>query len=113
MSTDDRAGAISSFSRRASRGGNSVGCDPERSWGRRSRPKRVTLDPDVAAAVTALRRDGRGVSEVVNELARRGLAGSPCARPFVQEVSRMGRPRIPLDDVAAALDALEGVARSG
>jgi hypothetical protein len=49
------------------------------------------------------------MSDVINDLARRGLAGEAAERkPFVQKTSNMGRPRIPLDDVSAALDILEG-----
>jgi Ribbon-helix-helix protein, copG family len=70
----------------------------------------VTLAPDVAAAIEEIRRrEGRGVSDVVNDLARRGLAAAhPEQKPFVQAVSSMGPPKIPLDDVSAALDILEG-----
>lgn len=69
----------------------------------------ITLAPDVAAAVEALRREGRGVSDAVNELARRGLTeGRQERKPFVQQTSPMGRPLIPLDDIDAALDYLEG-----
>jgi Ribbon-helix-helix protein, copG family len=69
----------------------------------------VTLAPDVAAAVEEIRRrEGRGVSDVVNELARRGLAAAPPDRErFVQTVSSHV-PLIPLDDISAALDVLEG-----
>jgi hypothetical protein len=69
----------------------------------------VTLAPDVAAAVEEMRRDGRGVSDAVNELARRGLAtGRPERRPFVQETSSHGVPLIPLDNIGEALEILEG-----
>jgi hypothetical protein len=71
----------------------------------------VTLAPDVAAAVEEIRRrERRGMSDVINDLARRGLGAGEAAerKPFVQKTSNMGRPRIPLDDVSAALDILEG-----
>jgi Ribbon-helix-helix protein, copG family len=73
----------------------------------------VTLAPDVAAAVDEIRRrEGRGVSDVVNELARRGLrSASPASAPFVQKTSRNGVPLVPLDDVSEALDLLEGPRR--
>lgn len=63
----------------------------------------MNLAPDVAAAVEEIRRrEGRGVSDVVNELARRGLsAAEPARTPFVQAVSSNGVPLIPLDDIAA------------
>ena len=69
----------------------------------------VTLAPDVAAAVQELRRrGGGGVSEVVNELVRRGLAGREAAGSFRQRSSAMGVPHRSLDDVAGLLDAIEG-----
>lgn len=74
----------------------------------------ITLDDDVARAVEQVRRaQGVGVSEVVNTLARRGLAQPDTApRPFRQDVSSMGRPRLPLDDIAETLALLEGDAHS-
>ena len=70
----------------------------------------VTLAPDVAAAVERVRRErGVGVSDAVNDLVRAGLAaGSGTPAAFSQTSTRMGAPRIPLDDVRGALDALEG-----
>ncbi len=70
----------------------------------------ITLDDDVARAVETARRErGVGVSEVVNDLARRGLAQRETkARRFHQHVSAMGRPRVPLDDVEETLAILEG-----
>lgn len=75
----------------------------------------VTLDEDIARAVEQLRRErGLGTSAAVNELARRGLAVTDPGRgEFRQTVSAMGRPRVPLDDVSAALDLLEGEAHRG
>ncbi|MBW3603623.1 MAG: ribbon-helix-helix domain-containing protein [Actinobacteria bacterium] len=70
----------------------------------------ITLDADVARAVEEARRErGVGVSEIVNALARRGLARSEAEpRPFHQNVSAMGRPRLPLDDIEETLAILEG-----
>ncbi len=69
----------------------------------------ITLADDVAAAVDELRRrDGSGISEVVNDLLRQGLAQDQPAKRFQQRVSDMGAPRLDLDDVAGLLDALEG-----
>lgn len=70
----------------------------------------VRLDDDVARAVEALRRErGLGTSEALNELARRGLAlDAEAEPPFRQRTSALGAARIPLDDVAEALDLLEG-----
>jgi hypothetical protein len=72
----------------------------------------VTLDPDVAAAVSHLQAErGVGVSAAINALVRRGLASEHPPRRFVQRTSSMGVPAIPLDDIAGVLDALEGDAR--
>lgn len=69
----------------------------------------MTLAPDIAAAVDEMRREGRGVSDAVNELARRGLAaGRPVRKPFVQKTSSHGVPLIPLDNIGEALEILEG-----
>lgn len=73
----------------------------------------MNLDDDVAAAVERLRREqGYGLSEALNELAREGLAHRPSTEPaFEQRTASLGQPRIPIDDVAGALDVLEGDAR--
>ncbi len=69
----------------------------------------VTLASDVAAAVERLQRErGRGVSDAVNELIRRGLARPASSPRFRQTSSAMGEPLLPLDDVAGLLDALDG-----
>ncbi len=69
----------------------------------------VALDDDVARAVEELRRtEGLGLSAAINVLARRGLARSGDERPpFRQQVSSMGAPRLPLDDIGAVLEAIE------
>lgn len=68
----------------------------------------VELDSDTAQAVQALRRDeGRGVSEAVNELIRRGMLTEPDAKPFVPRTRRLGI-KIDVSNVADALDLLEG-----
>ena len=69
----------------------------------------ITLAEDVAAAVEQIRHSrGSGISEVVNDLLRRGLAHDQPAARFRQRVSDMGAPRVDLDDVSGLLDALEG-----
>lgn len=75
----------------------------------------VRLDDDVARAVERLRRErGLGTSAAVNALARQGLApGRDVGVGFTQRVSSLGRPRIPLDDIGAALEVLEGEAHRG
>jgi hypothetical protein len=68
----------------------------------------VELDPDTAQAVQQLRREeGRGVSEAVNELIRRGVLATPQKQPFVARTRRLG-VRIDVSNVADALDLLEG-----
>lgn len=69
----------------------------------------ITLAEDVAAAVEQLRRRrGSGISEVVNDLLRQGLARDQPRPRFEQRVSDMGVPRLDLDDVSGLLAALEG-----
>lgn len=71
----------------------------------------ITLADDVAAAVERLRRErGTGISEVVNDVLRQGLAARPALRRFRQKTSKMGEPALPLDDVAGLLEALDGPA---
>lgn len=75
----------------------------------------VTLDDDVVVAMERLRREqGLGTSAALNALARQGLGqrdGEYAA--FVQHVSSLGTPRIPLDDIGAALEVLDGEAHRG
>ena len=75
----------------------------------------VTLDDDVAVAVERLRRElGLGTSAAVNALARQGLARkSRLPGSFTQRVSSLGPGRIPLDDIGAALDLVEGEPHRG
>lgn len=71
---------------------------------------RTTVTFDVAAAVERLQREhGRGVSDAVNELIRRGLAAPRTQEPFRQTTSAMGEPSLPLDDVAALLEVLDDI----
>jgi hypothetical protein len=68
----------------------------------------ITLDPDVAAALEQLRRaEGRGMSEVVNDLVRAGLSTPTSRRVFVQQTADLG-PGIDITNVAEALEQLEG-----
>ncbi len=70
----------------------------------------INLHDDVATEVERLRRDrGIGVSEAVNELARRGLRPEPRGEPFEQRTSPMGA-QIDVANVAEALEALDGAA---
>lgn len=70
----------------------------------------VSLDPDVAAAVEALRRERNiGLSDAVNELVRVGLRVPAQQTTFVQRTADLGL-RIDVSNVAEALDALDGPA---
>ena len=71
----------------------------------------VALDDDVVAAVDRLRRDrGLGLSEAVNELARRGMTAKPGKPRFRQRTANLG---VGLDvrNVAEALEQLDGPER--
>jgi hypothetical protein len=68
----------------------------------------ITLDPDVAAAVDQLRRkEGIGVSEALNRLARAALASKPARKPFKQRTFDLGL-RIDVTNVAEAIEIAEG-----
>lgn len=68
----------------------------------------IELDSDTARAVQELRRDeGRGVSEAVNELIRRGLLAKSNIKPFEPRTRRLGI-KIDVSNVADALEVLEG-----
>ncbi len=67
----------------------------------------VDLDDDTAAEVRRLRQEGRGLSEAVNELIRRGMIQRSDAEPFVPRTAPLGI-RIDVSNVADALDLLEG-----
>ena len=68
----------------------------------------ITLDDDVAAALDQRRRaEGRGMSEIVNDLVRAGLSAPSERRPFVQRTADLG-PGIDVTNVGEALEQLEG-----
>lgn len=68
----------------------------------------VELDADTAKAVERLRREqGRGLSEAINELIRRGLGKTDDRKPFVPTSHSLGL-RIDVSNVADALEILEG-----
>ena len=74
----------------------------------------LTLDPDVAAELERLRREGNGEWKgLVNETLRIGLRHRESPRPsgrFRTEPADLGTPRIDLDDVSEALAVAEGEA---
>lgn len=68
----------------------------------------ITLDPDIAAAVEQRRRaEGVGVSEIVNDLARRGLGTRSEHRPFVQRTADLGA-MVDVRNVWEVIEQLEG-----
>ena len=72
----------------------------------------ITLAPDVAAAIVEVqRREGRGVSAVVNDLVRQALVnGGERREPFVQRTGRLGL-LADVRNVHEALDLAEGPRR--
>lgn len=70
----------------------------------------IALDPDVAVEVERLRRErSTGVSAVVNDLIRQGLAAPAPRAEFVQTVSPMGA-RIDVGNIAEVLETIGGPA---
>jgi hypothetical protein len=70
----------------------------------------ITFDPDVAVAVARLQAErDEGVSQIVNDLVRKGLTATEQKRPrFVQTTSAMGEARYPIDNIGELLEILEG-----
>jgi hypothetical protein len=72
----------------------------------------VTLADDVVAAIEQARRErSLGLSEAVNVLIREGLAQPRRGEPFDQRAYDLGSAHVGLDDVAGAIDALDGPRR--
>ncbi len=69
----------------------------------------VVLDSDVAAVEQMRRERAIGLSQAVNELARRGLRPTPAPGEFRQRTARLGL-RIDVTKVAEALEHLHGPA---
>lgn len=68
----------------------------------------VTLDPDVASAVSKLRRErGVGVSEAINDLARAGLTIKRARTPFRQRTAKLALT-VDVSNVVEALEQLDG-----
>jgi hypothetical protein len=68
----------------------------------------VKFDADTAKAIAdRVKQQGKGVSEVVNELIRSGLTATPERKPFVPATAPLGI-RIDISNTADALDLLEG-----
>ncbi len=68
----------------------------------------VTLDDDVAAAVSRMRRErGVGVSQALNELARTGLTVKRPPRPYRHRSTKLSLI-VDVTNVAEALEQLDG-----
>ena len=75
----------------------------------------LTLEADVAAELERLRRAGdRSYKEIVNDLLRLGLrarregGAAKGGTPFHTPTADLGKPMIPLDNIAEALAIAEG-----
>jgi Ribbon-helix-helix protein, copG family len=69
----------------------------------------INLDSDVAAAVQQLRRkEGIGMSEALNRIARAGLVGTEQRGRFRQRTKDMGDFLVDVSNVAEALELIEG-----
>jgi putative hemolysin len=68
----------------------------------------VVIDNDVAAEIERLRREGLGVSEALNLLARRGMATAAGAQParYRHRTSKIGL-KVDVTNVADVLDLLD------
>lgn len=67
----------------------------------------VTIDPDVASAIATIRRErGLGLSEALNELARRGMVHELEPEPFVQQTYDLGM-KVDVTNIGDVLDLLD------
>lgn len=68
----------------------------------------VVIDSDVAAEIKRLRRQGMGISEALNLLARRGMAkgASSDAVRYRHRTSRLGL-KVDVTNIADVLDLLD------
>lgn len=68
----------------------------------------VVIDSDVAAEIERLRRDGLGISEALNLLARRGIAAhtSEPGQPYRHRTAELGL-KVDVTNVAEVLDVLD------
>lgn len=67
----------------------------------------MTLADDVAAEVARIRRErGVGLSEALNELARRGMTSRPSRTHYVHRTAKLGL-RMDVSNVAEVLDLLD------
>ena len=69
----------------------------------------VVIDSDVAAEIERLRREGMGLSQALNLLARRGMTRGPEAETRVKYKHRASRIGLKVDvtNIADVLDLLD------
>ena len=73
----------------------------------------VTLEPDVAAEVEAVRRrEGLGISEVVNRLIRAGMVREKPAYRYVDRSTALGL-KVDITNIGEVLDLLDTVDHEG
>jgi len=68
----------------------------------------VVIDSDVASAIERLRREGMGLSEALNLLARRGMSRGPSSETveYKHRTSRIGL-KVDVTNIADVLDLLD------
>jgi hypothetical protein len=68
----------------------------------------VVIDSDVAGEIERLRREGMGLSEALNLLARRGMARRPSSEAikYKHRTSRIGL-KVDVTNIADVLDLLD------
>jgi hypothetical protein len=68
----------------------------------------VVIDSDVAGEIERLRRDGMGLSEALNLLARRGMTRGPASEKveYKHRTSRIGL-KVDVTNIADVLDLLD------
>lgn len=69
----------------------------------------VVIDSDVAAEIERLRREGMGLSQALNLLARRGMTRGPDSKTTVKYEHRASRIGLKVDvtNIADVLDLLD------
>lgn len=69
----------------------------------------VVIDSDVAAEIERLRREGMGLSQALNLLARRGMTRGPDSKKTVKYEHRASRIGLKVDvtNIADVLDLLD------
>lgn len=68
----------------------------------------VVIDSDVASEIERLRREGKGLSEALNLLARRGMTRAPSSKAvkYTHRTARIGL-KVDVTNIADVLDLLD------